>query len=185
MTAPKRFGGFEADFFTQCEVLAEVARGCPSASWAATILSAMSWLVAGFPDEAQEEIFDKHDPRVSGVFSPTGNAVRKNGGYVVNGRWGYNTGGHGGEWTVINAVLIEDGVAGMPHCCLVRSKRARTPRRLARERHGRHGEQHGGCKRYLRARPPSIASAGARRRALSAARKLRRIRISTILSRPC
>ena len=121
MTAPKRFGGFEADFLTQCEVLAEVARGCPSASWAATILSAMSWLVAGFPDEAQEEIFDKRDPRITGVFSPTGTAVRKNGGYVVNGRWGYNTGGHGGEWTVITAVLVENGNPGMPHSCIVRA----------------------------------------------------------------
>src|SRR5688572_29752014 len=57
MTAPKRFGGYEADFVTQCEVLAEVARGCASASWVSTILSAMSWLVSGFPDEAQEEVF--------------------------------------------------------------------------------------------------------------------------------
>ncbi len=121
MTAPKRFGGFEADFLTQCDVLAEVARGCPSASWASTILSAMSWLVSGFPDEAQEEIFDKRDPRISGVFSPTGTAVRKNGGYVVNGRWGYNTGGHGGEWTVITAVLVENGNPGMPHSCIVRA----------------------------------------------------------------
>jgi len=121
MTAPKRFGGFEADFLTQCEVLAEVARGSPSASWVSTILSAMSWLVSGFPDETQEEIFATRDPRVTGVFSPTGTAVRKNGGYVVNGRWGYNTGGHGGDWTVVNAVLTENGVAGMPHCCLVRS----------------------------------------------------------------
>ncbi|HEX5047537.1 MAG TPA: acyl-CoA dehydrogenase family protein [Gammaproteobacteria bacterium] len=122
MTAPQRFGGFEADFRTQCEVLAEVARGCPSASWVATILSAMSWLVSGFPDETQEEILGARDPRVSGVFSPTGKAVRKQGGYVVNGRWGYNTGGHGGDWTVVNAVLFEDGAAGMPHCCIVRSK---------------------------------------------------------------
>jgi alkylation response protein AidB-like acyl-CoA dehydrogenase len=121
MTAPKRFGGFEASFRTQSEVLAEVARGCPSASWVATILSAMSWLVAGFPDEAQEEIFATRDPRISGVFTPTGTALRKNGGYVVNGRWGYNTGGHGGDWTVVNAVLVEDGVPGMPHCCIARS----------------------------------------------------------------
>ena len=41
MTAPKRFGGFEADFVTQCEVLAEIARGCGSSSWVATIFSAM------------------------------------------------------------------------------------------------------------------------------------------------
>jgi len=122
MTAPKRFGGFEASLLTQCEVLAEVARGCPSASWVATILSAMSWLVGGFPDAAQEEIFDSGDPRISGVFSPTGTAVRKKGGYVVSGRWGYNTGGHGGDWTVLNAVLTEDGVPSMPHCCIVRSR---------------------------------------------------------------
>jgi alkylation response protein AidB-like acyl-CoA dehydrogenase len=121
MTAPKRFGGFEADFVTQCEVLAEIARGCPSASWAATILSAMSWLAGVFPDEAQEEIFGSRDPRVSGVFSPTGTAVRKSGGYVVNGRWGYNTGGHGGEWTVVNAVLTDNGEPGPPLCCIVRS----------------------------------------------------------------
>ena len=122
MTAPKRFGGFEASLLTQCEVLAEIARGCPSASWVATILSAMSWLVSGFPDEAQEEIFDTRDPRVSGVFTPTGTAVRRNGGYIVSGRWGYNTGGHGGNWTVVNAVLIEDGKPGMPHCCIVASR---------------------------------------------------------------
>jgi len=122
MTAPRRFGGFEASLLTQCEVLAEVARGCPSASWVATILSAMSWLVAGFPDEAQEEIFSTRDPRVSGVFTPTGTAVRKNGGYIVNGRWGYNTGGHGGNWTVVNTVLMEDGKAGMPHCCIVAAR---------------------------------------------------------------
>jgi alkylation response protein AidB-like acyl-CoA dehydrogenase len=121
MTAPRRFGGFEADFLTQCEVLAEVARGCPSASWAATIFSAMTWLVSGFPDAAQEEILGPGDPRVTGVFSPTGTAVRKSGGYVVNGRWGYNTGGHGGEWTVLNALLVENGTPGAPHCCIVKA----------------------------------------------------------------
>ena len=122
MTAPKRYGGHEADFLTQCLVLAEVARGCPSASWAATILSAMSWLAGTFPDEAQDEIFASGDPRISGVFSPTGTAAPKAGGYVVNGRWGYNTGGHGSEWTVVNAVLTENGAAGAPMCVLVKSR---------------------------------------------------------------
>src|SRR5512145_2049435 len=61
MTAPKTFGGSEADFQTQCDVLAEVARGCPSTSWVATIFSAMSWLVGVFPDETQEEIYAAGD----------------------------------------------------------------------------------------------------------------------------
>ena len=122
MTAPRRFGGFEADFLTQCEVLAELGRGCPSTSWVATILSAMSWLAGTFPDEAQEEIYASKDPRISGVFSPTGTAAPKDGGFIVNGRWGYNTGGHGSEWTVVNAVLTTDAGPGMPMCVIVRSR---------------------------------------------------------------
>jgi len=116
MTAPKAYGGVEADFQTQCDVLAEVARGCPSTSWVATIYSAMSWLVGTFPDEAQEEIFTTRDPRISGVFSPTGTAVPKDGGFVVNGRWGFNTGCHGAQWTVLNVVVGE-----MPTCMIARS----------------------------------------------------------------
>ena len=121
MTAPKRFGGQEASFETQCEALAEIARGCASASWVSTILSAMSWLVATFPDEAQAEIFDSKDPRISGVFTPTGSAVPRNGGYVLSGRWGYNTGGDGSNWTVVNAVLEDDDGPGAPICTLVKS----------------------------------------------------------------
>ena len=92
MTAPKSFGGQEADFQTQCDVLAEVARGCPSTSWVSTIFSAMSWLAGVFPDEAQQEIFDGGDPRICGAFSPTGTATPTDGGYRVSGQWPFNTG---------------------------------------------------------------------------------------------
>jgi alkylation response protein AidB-like acyl-CoA dehydrogenase len=116
MTAPKAYGGVEADFQTQCDVLAEIARGCPSTSWVATIYSAMSWLVGVFPDEAQQEIYANRDPRISGVFSPTGTAVAKDGGYVVNGRWPFNTGCHGATWTVLNVLVGE-----LPTCMIARS----------------------------------------------------------------
>lgn len=117
MTAPKTFGGQEADFQTQCEVLAEVARGCPSTSWVATIFSAMSWLAGVFPDEAQQEIFEGRDPRICGAFSPTGTAVAVDGGFRINGQWPFNTGCHGSEWTVLNAVQG----SGLPTCVIVRS----------------------------------------------------------------
>lgn len=116
MTAPKAFGGIEATFRTQCDVLAEIARGCPSTSWVATIYSAMSWLVGTFPDETQEEIFADRDPRIAGVFSPTGTAVRKDDGFLVNGRWPFNTGCHGARWTVLNVLVGE-----MPTCMIARS----------------------------------------------------------------
>lgn len=119
MCAPRRYGGIEADFQTQCDVLAEISRGCPSTSWVATIYSAMSWLVGTFPDETQDEVFAGGDPRISGVFSPTGTAVQKDGGYMVNGRWPFNTGCYGARWTVLNAVA--EGGAGMPTCMIARS----------------------------------------------------------------
>ena len=72
MMAPKRYGGAEVNFETQCEFLGTIARACPSTSWVATIDSAMAWLAAVFPDEAQEEVFANRDPRISGVFTPTG-----------------------------------------------------------------------------------------------------------------
>jgi alkylation response protein AidB-like acyl-CoA dehydrogenase len=121
MMVPKRFGGYEADFQTQCDVLAELARGCPSTSWVATIFSAMGWLAAAFPDEAQEEIFADRDPRISGVFSPTGTAVRKDGGLEASGRWAFNTGCHGSRWTVLNAILETDDGAPCPTCIIVPS----------------------------------------------------------------
>ena len=119
MTAPKKWGGDEVDFATQCEVLAEVARACPSASWVSTIFSAMTWLAGMYPDEAQAEIFATGDPRISGVFSPTGTAVRTDGGFRVNGKWGFNTGGQGSDFTVVVAILTEGD--GLPMCMLART----------------------------------------------------------------
>lgn len=116
MTAPKSYGGVEADFQTQCDVLAQIARGCPSTSWVATIYSAMSWLVGVFPDETQEEIYASRDPRIAGVFSPTGTAARKDGGFLVNGRWPFNTGCHGATWTVLNVLVGE-----LPTCMIAKS----------------------------------------------------------------
>ena len=121
MTAPARYGGAEADFETQCDVLAEIARGCPSTSWVATIFSAMSWLAGTFPDEAQEEIFADRDPRISGVFSPTGTGVPRDGGLVVSGRWPFNTGCHGARWTVLNALVAREG-GPVPTCVIARSR---------------------------------------------------------------
>ncbi len=120
MAAPKRFGGFEADFQTQCDVLAHIARGCPSTSWVSTIFSAMAWLAGTFSDEAQEEIFATGDPRIAGAFSFTGTSVRKNGDLVVNGRWPFNTGCHGAEWTFLNTLLETDGEP-VPTAVFVRS----------------------------------------------------------------
>lgn len=126
MTAPRRYGGNEASFETQCAVLAAIARGCPSTSWVATIYSAMTWVASLFPDETQDEIFADGDPRMSGVFSPTGVAVEKSGGYSVKGRWPFNTGGLGSRWTGLVAVAPTPDGSGMPMFAIVPSRELTT-----------------------------------------------------------
>jgi len=118
MMAPQRYAGAEADFQTQCDVLAELARGCPSTSWVATIHSAMAWVAGTFPDEVQDEVFGDGDPRIHGVFSPTGTGVSKNGGLVVSGRWPFGTGCHGARWSMLNA-LVGEGETAVPTCFIV------------------------------------------------------------------
>ncbi len=120
MAGPRKYGGDEVDFQTQCDALAHLARGCPSTSWVATIFSAMTWLAGTFPDEAQEEILATRDPRISGVFSPTGTATPVDGGYRVSGRWGFNTGGQGSHWTVLHAIEGQ-GESATSHCVIVRT----------------------------------------------------------------
>jgi alkylation response protein AidB-like acyl-CoA dehydrogenase len=126
MMAPKRFGGYEADFRTQTEVLAELARGCPSTSWVATISSALTWVAGVYPDEAQEEILADGDPRTSGVLAPTGTGRRQDGGVVINGRWSFNTGCHGSKWTFVNALVEGDDGADVPTMVFVRSSELST-----------------------------------------------------------
>ena len=46
LTLPRSFGGYEASMATQVEVLAEIARGCGSTSWVASVYSVGTWLVA-------------------------------------------------------------------------------------------------------------------------------------------
>lgn len=116
MCTPKKYGGAELDFQTQSDVLATLAHGCASTSWVATILSAMAWAVATYPDQTQDEVFGNGDPRVSAVLAPTGTLVPVDDGYVLNGSWGYNTGGHGSDWTLVNAIL-----EGMPALAVVPS----------------------------------------------------------------
>ena len=51
-------------------------------------------------------------------------AVRAEGGFIVSGRWPYNTGCHGARWTLVVALAaagLRRPRGRIPHCCLVRS----------------------------------------------------------------
>ncbi|GEC08101.1 acyl-CoA dehydrogenase [Streptomyces spinoverrucosus] len=105
IATPGRFGGLDLPVAEQTKILAEIARGCPSTGWVASVWVSSTWLATLFPDRAQEEIFAQPSVRVSGGFTPTGTLTPTEGGYVLNGSWRFNTGCRGADWNIAATIL--------------------------------------------------------------------------------
>ena len=105
MRIPRRYGGFETDVRTVCEVLAELARGDGSVGWTVATFTLASFQVGMFPDEVQDEIFADPDVRICGTASPGGIAIPVDGGVMLNGEWHFNTGAPHSQWDIHSALL--------------------------------------------------------------------------------
>lgn len=98
LTTPADVGGYQADQETVAEVLAQIARGCPSSSWVCAIMVTVNVIPALLSDQAAEEIYATPDLRMTSAFAPTGVAMPVTDGFRVTGRWLWNTGGIHGQW---------------------------------------------------------------------------------------
>jgi alkylation response protein AidB-like acyl-CoA dehydrogenase len=98
LTMPTDVGGHQADEDILVEVLAQIARGCPSTSWVVTSILLANAIPAFLADEAAAEIYATPDLRITTSFEPTGQAVPVEGGYRVTGQWTWNTGSVHCNW---------------------------------------------------------------------------------------
>jgi alkylation response protein AidB-like acyl-CoA dehydrogenase len=106
---PKRFGGFEMDMETLQRVLVEIGRGCPSSAWTLGILTGHAWWAAQFPEDGQVEIYGDEGIALlpTGIFGRGGSARRVEGGYLLSGRWAYQSGVDLANWLGCGAFLQE------------------------------------------------------------------------------
>jgi 3-hydroxy-9,10-secoandrosta-1,3,5(10)-triene-9,17-dione monooxygenase len=98
LTLPRDAGGYEADPALIAEVLTQIARGCPSTCWIASVIVAVNYWAAVLPDEGADEVLATPDLRISGLIAPTGKATPVEGGFQVSGQWQWNTGGRHSNW---------------------------------------------------------------------------------------
>lgn len=120
MRVPVRYGGFESDMTTTANVIAELGRGDGSVSWTAAVWAISSWMVGMFPDEVQDEVYADPDVRICGILSPGAMCTPVDGGYVVNGKWSFNTGARQSTWNT-NAAVAPTPDGGMqPVMTLIR-----------------------------------------------------------------
>ncbi|WP_433550373.1 acyl-CoA dehydrogenase family protein [Micromonospora zamorensis] len=111
MRVPVRYGGYESDMRTVVDVLAELGRGDGSTAWTVAVWSISTWMTGLFPDEVQDEVFGTPNVRISGILSPGAVAVPTDGGFVINGRWSFNTGAQQSTWNT-NAAVTPTGDGG-------------------------------------------------------------------------
>lgn len=98
LTMPRDVGGYEADDYTVTEVLAQIARSCPSTGFVCTIILSLNCLPAMLGDSAADEIYATQALRISGTITPTGKALPVSGGYKITGEWAWLTGGVHSNW---------------------------------------------------------------------------------------
>ena len=108
---PKRYGGYELDNHTFIDLGIEVSKACTSTGWVTTFYMEHNWMLAQFPVAAQDEIFGAQPYILAPAsISPTGAAEKVEGGYIINGRWGWGTGSAHGDWAILNGIVQTEGM---------------------------------------------------------------------------
>jgi 3-hydroxy-9,10-secoandrosta-1,3,5(10)-triene-9,17-dione monooxygenase len=107
MLQPKRFGGGELPYRALVELGAILAEGCGSTAWVVTNLASHHWMLAMWPEAAQNDVWgDSPDHLIgSALVFPGGKAVAVTDGYIVTGRWPFSSGVDPSRWNFVGAIV--------------------------------------------------------------------------------
>ncbi|WP_428908082.1 hypothetical protein [Niallia sp. Krafla_26] len=117
LMTPKKWGGHELGFDTFSKTAIEIGKADPSAGWCYTLLVIHSWMFAYFPEQVQREVWENNqDASIASSFNPApGNTVVSvDGGYLLNGEWGYSSGINHGEWVMVMGFVDVNPENGAP-----------------------------------------------------------------------
>ena len=107
---PKSYGGDGLGFDVLCETARILARGDASAAWTIAFLIEHNWMACHLHLDAQKELFaDRNAVTIAGALAPTGTGEKVDGGYLVKGRWRYNSASANSDWIIIGALQNDWG----------------------------------------------------------------------------
>src|SRR5215207_1971698 len=118
---PKRFGGMELPFIAVVDIVAELARGCPSTAWNVGNLGCHHWILAYYEPETQHEIWDANPDVLiaSSIALAAGRGRRAEGGFVVSGKWPFSSGVDNSDWNMLAVTIFEHQAPVDWRLCLV------------------------------------------------------------------
>lgn len=102
---PKRYDGYESSIRTHLELTATVAESCASTAWVLALTNVCAWLTGLYSQKAQDEVFGANpNARVAGVFTPTPDSRRVDGGLIVSGKWYWSSGCLHADWGLLGVM---------------------------------------------------------------------------------
>lgn len=117
MMQPKRFGGYEYGPAELARVGFELGRACGSTGWCGTLAVCFGWMVAFFPLEAQEEVWDDTDNLLAVSYVPTPKVEVVDGGIRISGSWPWASGIDSATWLILSALVPnKDGPPTLSWC---------------------------------------------------------------------
>jgi 3-hydroxy-9,10-secoandrosta-1,3,5(10)-triene-9,17-dione monooxygenase len=120
---PRRFGGMELPFIAVVDIVAELARGCPSTAWNVGNLGCHHWILAYYEPETQHEVWDENADALiaSSIALAAGRGRKVDGGFVVSGKWPFSSGVDNCQWNMLAVTVYgDDGKAPVDwRLCLV------------------------------------------------------------------
>ncbi|HJT60985.1 MAG TPA: acyl-CoA dehydrogenase family protein [Burkholderiales bacterium] len=118
---PKRFGGMELPFVAVVDIVAELARACPSTAWNVGNLGCHHWILGYYEPETQHELWDQNPDVLiaSSIALAAGRGKRAPGGFEVSGKWPFSSGVDNSDWNMLAVTIYEDEKAVDWRLCLV------------------------------------------------------------------
>jgi GTP cyclohydrolase II len=102
MLAPKAVGGYGMGLETYVQVVRRLAQGDASTAWSAGHLAEHVWMLARWPQEAQDEVFAAGPaPLAAATGAPPGRAEQVPGGFAISGRWSFASGVMHADWALL------------------------------------------------------------------------------------
>ena len=118
---PKAYGGFEYGFDAFAQVEATLAAGCGSTGWVYGLLASHQWLIACFPEKAQDEVWHDRGALAAGTYAPVAQAAAVDGGYVVSGSGSFCSGCDNAQWQFLGGMIPQRGGPPQPGFFLLRT----------------------------------------------------------------
>ncbi len=113
LVRPAHWGGFDSDWITLLDCVAEVSRVSGSMGWCFGFLMQHQWVLGYFPEPAQAAVYGRRaDPRIVTSFGAFGKAEPAPGGYRLAGDWSFGSGGDHCDWAIVGAPIV-GGPGGM------------------------------------------------------------------------